>query len=480
MFTSRLLKELERHPVLQGVVPDRQRLTHAEVRALPPGHRHRPGVMAIRAVPSWQRAEELVAQLGSRGYQPAVPVLARLWLTCPVIPVMTAAGHALFQIGTAEAHAALQGTLGEGEHLATFLAIKSIVKTQGAKAFDLLAPWLREDSAEPEITTAILGLFGAWSVGPGGRQFHLAEAVDLLRQDPRWVELAVRLRRHGTLGDPARHLLATLDRDEVEAALRRWPDPPVPTPPLYRGTRDFAARYRRGEHEAVWGTLFALGPITDADLREEVAAVARLTMARVRANVEQITRRLRAAGYPFDLDPPWANPSPDVQAQIRQLEDGAGGPVPISLRAFWETVGAVYWKYAEDDDQVVDPPWGAEMSLAEADPLWVDSPETALGCLGEWQERRAEQHPEVVGPLTVDLAPDQLHKANISGGPPYGITVPNAAADAVLENEAHGLPFVAYLRWCFRWGGFPLLEQLPLDPRGQAFLDELRRDLEPF
>jgi hypothetical protein len=29
-------------------------------------------------------------------------------------------------------------------------------------------------------------------------------------------------------------------------------------------------------------------------------------------------------------------------------------------------------------------------------------------------------------------------------------------------------------------GGFPLLEQLPLDPRGQAFLDELRRDLEPF
>jgi hypothetical protein len=120
------------------------------------------------------------------------------------------------------------------------------------------------------------------------------------------------------------------------------------------------------------------------------------------------------------------------------------------------------------------------MRLAEADPLWVDSPETALGCLGEWQEQRAEQHPEVVGRLTVDLAPDQLHKANISGGPPYGITVPSAAADAVLENEAHGLPFVAYLRWCFRWGGFPLLEQLPLDPRGQAFLDELRRNLEPF
>jgi hypothetical protein len=77
----------------------------------------------------------------------------------------------------------------------------------------------------------------------------------------------------------------------------------------------------------------------------------------------------------------------------------------------------------------------------------------------------------------LDLAPDYLHKANISGGAPYAITAPNDAADAILENEEHALPFVEYLRLCFEWGGFPRLQRVPLSEESRRFLDGLRRDL---
>ena len=51
--------------------------------------------------------------------------------------------------------------------------------------------------------------------------------------------------------------------------------------------------------------------------------------------------------------------------------------------------------------------------------------------------------------------PDDLHKADTSGGDPYEIAVPDPRADAELLNERHGLFFVDYLRLCFRFGGFP-------------------------
>ncbi|HEY7983409.1 MAG TPA: hypothetical protein VID73_04535, partial [Ktedonobacterales bacterium] len=57
--------------------------------------------------------------------------------------------------------------------------------------------------------------------------------------------------------------------------------------------------------------------------------------------------------------------------------------------------------------------------------------------------------------VAIPLAPDEHFKYGVSGGGSYEITVPNAAADAPLEGEWHETTFVAYLRICFRWGGFP-------------------------
>ena len=75
------------------------------------------------------------------------------------------------------------------------------------------------------------------------------------------------------------------------------------------------------------------------------------------------------------------------------------------------------------------------------------------------------------------IAPDELMKAETSGGDPYHIQVPDAAADAILQCECHHLYFVEYLRLSFRFGGFPGYEGIECPPPDLA---ELRADLRPF
>ena len=423
---DRTLDALRAHPILTGAVPDRPRIFYRDLPRTPPGDGTDPGIRAIQSVPTWREADGLVRELGRLRHVPAVPILVRLWERCPVVPVRQAAGHALFQIGTPEAHAALQGALEEADHLATFLAIKSIVASDPASAFSRLHSYLSAEGLEDQATRAVaievLWFFGPASYAGAGPGWYLPEIPALLREDPRWVEVAIRLRRHPQLGHHARHLLESLTRDEVEAALRRWPDPPRAPTPAHAGRRDFLARYEQGDRVVVWRELFAIGPLPDDALRLEVAAVARSTMQRVRTNVEIVTARLQAIGYPFDPPlSPWSPPASTVEDDIRQIEEAAGGPVPASLRAFWTIVGEVQWKHAEDQE-VEDPPWDRDLKVAEADPLYVLSAANSRFSVEEWQDRLQEHHAEVVGPLELDLAPDYLHKANISGGAPYAIT----------------------------------------------------------
>ena len=58
-------------------------------------------------------------------------------------------------------------------------------------------------------------------------------------------------------------------------------------------------------------------------------------------------------------------------------------------------------------------------------------------------------------PVAITIAPDELHKANVSGGDPYTMEFPNAGADGALVGERHRLLFVDYLRLSFAYAGFP-------------------------
>jgi hypothetical protein len=100
--------------------------------------------------------------------------------------------------------------------------------------------------------------------------------------------------------------------------------------------------------------------------------------------------------------------------------------------------------------------------------------------LEEWEDQKNQPDPDLVEPFHIDLAPDYLHKANISGGSPYAILVPCSAADPILSYERHALPFIDYLRLAFRWAGFPGLEDHQERPDVRKFVSEFGRDLIPF
>ena len=234
---------------------------------------------------------------------------------------------------------------------------------------------------------------------------------------------------------------------------------------------DYAQRYVNGEYEQVWKELLALG----ADVRKEpqyslARRVADETMRRVRANCEQLVDRLQTLGYTFgvyqDGSPGYYSPGPLVppdaasRADMATLEDGMG-PLPLSLMAFWEQVGSV-------DFVGMHPEW-----VKGRDPLVVNPPEAAIAELDE-----ADEMMDALGHFEASLAPDDLHKDNISGGSPYSVQLPDPAADFIILNERHNLHFVPYLRFAIlRFRGFPGVEGGDIEFQ---YLPTLLDELEPF
>jgi hypothetical protein len=257
--------------------------------------------------------------------------------------------------------------------------------------------------------------------------------------------------------------------------------------------RSFFERYRNGEHAAVWEELVALGEGVRNDLYyADAVAVANETMSRVRHNVETLIQRLAEMGYYFvtivDLevvqaahrkrplhdnirnDPgklaaheafesrvaqEWAllevklkrsaplqnrdvfdPPSERTEADLDKLEKTAGGPLPVSLRAWYEQVGSVSLIGWHD---VINP----GDTKHPSDPLMVGCPSEILPLFDPTRD------------LPLCVAPDPLHKANIGGGAAYTITIPNKCADAPFEYERHQTTFVNYLRNALDWAGFP-------------------------
>ncbi|TCV78145.1 hypothetical protein [Sulfurirhabdus autotrophica] len=214
-------------------------------------------------------------------------------------------------------------------------------------------------------------------------------------------------------------------------------------------------RYMRGEYEAVWAELTNLGAkAQQAEVFDDVRAVALETMRRVRENINTIVDRLAGHGYRFDQYPdgspipysfgPIVQPSGELVAQVNEFENLAGA-IPLSLRIFWETVGAVSLMGRVPEG------WPSY-----TDPLVVQPPDACILDFHDWRAAVEEYGENETGPFVAAIAPDMLHKDNVSGGAPYGFSLPNTAIDDVLMNERHNLPFVPYLRLAIlKWGGFP-------------------------
>jgi hypothetical protein len=156
------------------------------------------------------------------------------------------------------------------------------------------------------------------------------------------------------------------------------------------------------------------------------------------------------------------------------------GPLPLSLRMWYEMVGSVnfvgqmpehwrrlveqeakhrpedearhsYWKY--DARGLLDPLYVAPLTPQLVDELVQRPPQTTIGI-----------------PLA-PAAPDKYDLINMLGD--YYMTIPSAGIDALLINEPHHTTLVEYLRLSFQWGGFPGWSDCSLRPEEDlAFLTE--------
>lgn len=248
---------------------------------------------------------------------------------------------------------------------------------------------------------------------------------------------------------------------------------------LYSCVSTYLERYQQGNYEAVWAELTALGSaVRDPGIMPDALDVAHETMRRAAANVDTLIARLRGHGYRFGVADgnqfrprrPHCPPSKNIAPKLARLERLAG-PVPLSLRAWYEVVGEVYLGGIA--------PWLDTDVLP--DPLVVNSIDVALYSVKDWHEEwhgvPLEERP-ADEPCQAWIAPDEYHKEDISGGPPYSIALPNAAADARVEFEWHNLDFVPYLREAFSCGGFPGLTRVPGGL--PAVARDLSRDLLPL
>ena len=238
-------------------------------------------------------------------------------------------------------------------------------------------------------------------------------------------------------------------------------------------------RYLAGQRAAVWHELRQLGAtVREPGVLEEAQAVCDQMAMRARQNIETIVTRLTEQGYRFHTNDdeqapvvPHRPPSPDAP-EVAGWFQAHFGSVPLTLLSWVRLVGDV-WLVGTH------PRWTAS---ASADPLVIEVEGTrwpGVSMRDHFEEDHqahqlwASESAEDVGPFVLPVAPDRLHKDNVSGGHAYGIVVPDGCADGIFEAEAT-MPFVSYLNWVFSSGGFPAWSA---SPDQWALREALAKDL---
>ena len=190
----------------------------------------------------------------------------------------------------------------------------------------------------------------------------LAREPGWLDGEPRFVDLAARVRAYPRIGDGARGVLAAIPLSRAIAAVDRYPRraPRVTRGPLPE-RRDFAARYRGGDR-AVWTELVGHAAAISLypELREDACTVAAELF-------ERAATAAAAAGVPCE-------PASAARDEVIARLAAAVGPLPIALAACLHVGGPAL------------PPAGELARLLDAH-----------------DARVTRSHREIVGPLEVPV-----------------------------------------------------------------------------
>jgi hypothetical protein len=179
---------------------------------------------------------------------------------------------------------------------------------------------------------------------------------------------------------------------------------------------------------------------------------------RARFNIEMLVERLTSQGFLFHSNDdqripvcPFQPANPAARRLVTWLE-AEFGPIPLALSSWIRLVGDV-WLVGTH------PEWSES---SEADPLVIElegsrHPEASIAGFfaseyEAWEEAATDDPSN--GSFILPVAPDRLHKANVSGSDPYGFRLPDGGIDGLFVAETE-MPFVSYLNLVFRNGGFP-------------------------
>ncbi len=247
----------------------------------------------------------------------------------------------------------------------------------------------------------------------------------------------------------------------------------------------FYERYINGETEDVYKDILALEQeVFSPERFVDIDRVLTETFQRVKYNLEVIYIELKNINYNFKIDPKNNFEKPihaalaDTDLLLVKLDTAVEkfGYVPLSLKYFYKIVGAVNfcWDYKTKE----------ELMWNMADPIQIASLD---GVVEEVIDKNWKEHiqqyvdDDEFGCAFLDLAADDLHKDNISGGQSYAIEITKSPSiDSTFMNEPHNTTFINYIRICFQSCGFPGITRLDTGNNYQPFFDRVKPLLKPI
>jgi hypothetical protein len=228
LSVRQILRELESSILFAPDFPRRIRLTVREFDAMSKAERAAILKLSLEAMArAGEQASDLeamVRRLGTTRYEPAISLLARLWRECALAPVWLEAGHALLDIATPQAWDVLEEALEDADALARALAVCAMFSRDVRLAYDALAPRFASASsrADPVCLSVLEFLTPSFAVGVGPACRD--GALNVLRQDSRWLDLCAELFQHEHYGAAAYRVLQHAGAGEPRTSPRRSHD----------------------------------------------------------------------------------------------------------------------------------------------------------------------------------------------------------------------------------------------------------------
>ena len=218
-------------------------------------------------------------------------------------------------------------------------------------------------------------------------------------------------------------------------------------------------RYVAGEHEAVWRELVARGDAVRADpLAADALAVAREFARRAFANARTLHRRLVDLGYRFARpDVALVPAGEDAPARVEAMQHKLG-VFPLSVRAWYEVFHSLDFTQARDQLRESD---GSDVCGLGSHPAMImHDLDTAWRAFEESIPRYHEQRKRFLEDCGHEWPAEPTPFLAVGGFASNceqkAFELPDAGADGVFYNDGGGdVYFVAAMRRCFEWGGFP-------------------------